>query len=84
MTLTVRLDPSLEQELKAHCRRERVSKSQMVNGLLKSFLNQQRSGLSFYELGKDLGFFGCMDGPPDLSVNRKKYLRARRLKKRPR
>ncbi len=51
---------SVEQELEAHCRRERVSKSEVVNRLLKSFLRQQRKGLSFYDLGNDLGFFGCM------------------------
>ena len=78
MALSVRLEPAVEQELEAHCRRERVSKSEVVNRLLKSFLEKQHGGVSFYDLGKDLGFFGCMDGPPDLSVNRKKYLRARR------
>jgi hypothetical protein len=77
MTLSVRLDPALEQELDAHCRRARVSKSAVVNRLLRSFLDQKRGDQSFYALGKQLGLFGCMEGAADLSVNRKKYLRAR-------
>ena len=28
MTLTVRLDPAIDEQLSAHCRRERVSKSE--------------------------------------------------------
>lgn len=82
MTLSVRLDPALEQELDAHCRRARVSKSAVVNRLLRSFLDQKHSGQSFYALGKHLGLFGCMEGAADLSVNRKKYLRARYPRKR--
>jgi hypothetical protein len=84
MTLTVRLNAPLEQELAAHCRRERMSKSEVINRLLKSFLEQQRPAHSFYEAAKASGLFGCVEGGPDLSVNRKKHLRARYLKKRAR
>lgn len=84
MTLTVRLDPAIEQQLAAHCRRERVSKSEVVNRLLKSFLDRQRPAQSFYDSAKTSGLFACVEGEPDLSVNRKKHLRARYLKKRAR
>ena len=82
MTLTVRLDPEIEQELAAHCKREQVSKSEVVSELLKTFLKRRRPAKSFYEAAKEDGFFGCMDGVEDLSVNRKEYLRARQLTKR--
>ena len=82
MTLTVRLDPAIEQQLAAHCRRERVSKSEVVNRLLRSFLDRDRPAKSFYDDAKDAGLIGCVTGAPDLSVNRKRYLRARHRQKR--
>lgn len=84
MTLTVRLDPLIEQELAAHCRRERLSKSEVVNRLLRSFLDQQRPAKSFYDAAKDGGLIGCAPGTPDLSVHRKQYLRRRHAQKRAR
>jgi len=82
MTLTVRLDPAIDEQLSAHCRRERVSKSELVNRLLKSFLERERLAKSFYDDAKEAGLIGCVAGTPDLSVNRKRYLRARQLRDR--
>ena len=82
MTLTVRLDPATEQQLAAHCRREGTSKSEVVNRLLRSFLGEQRPMKSFYDDAKEAGLIGCVAGTPDLSVNRKWYLRARHRQKR--
>lgn len=82
--LTVRLDPTVAEALAAHCRRARVTKSEIVNRLLRSFLDQQRPAQSFFDAAKANGFIGGQEGPADLSVNRKRYLRDRHLKKRAR
>jgi hypothetical protein len=34
-----------------------------------------RSKSTHYDVAKRLGLIGCIDGPPDLAKNRRKYIR---------
>ena len=57
-------------------------------GPMTSVATAKRTGRkkeSAFEVAKRLGLIGCIDGPPDLAVNHRKYLRqAMRAKYRPR
>ena len=57
MTLTVRLDPDLEHELDEVCRRQRLTKSQLVTGLLREFVAREPR-FSSYEIAARLGVIG--------------------------
>ncbi len=83
MTLTVRLDPALERELDAVCRRQRLTKSQVVTGLLRQFVAREPR-LSSYEIAARLGVIGSdSTGPRDAGARAKQLVRqALRGKKR--
>lgn len=75
MTLTVRLDPELERQLDVVCRHQRLTKSQVVTGLLREFVAREPQ-LSSYETGVKLGIIGSdSTGPRDAGARAKKLVR---------
>lgn len=75
MTLTVRLDPELERQLDAACKRRRTTKSAMVTGLIEEFVAREPEATS-YQVAARLGVVGTdRSGPRDKAANAKKYLR---------
>ena len=75
MTLTVRLDPELERRLESVCERRRTTKSAVVTDLVRQFVAREPEASS-YEIAVKLGLIGSVaGGPPDISMNAKKYVR---------
>jgi len=73
MTVSVRLDPDLEQQLARVSEQTGVSKSQIIKQSLIAYLQVAAKPQTPYELGKDL--FGREgSGKGDLSTRRKEYL----------
>lgn len=73
MTMTVKLDPTLEQRLRQRCAAQGVPASQVIREALVQWLDKQpEPGLSAHALGADL--FGRHAGPADLAANRKQAL----------
>ena len=73
MTLTVKLDPTLEQALRQRCSVQGRSVSDMVREVLQAYLATHPSEApSAYALGEEL--FGRHHGPADLSTQRKAAL----------
>ncbi len=65
MTLTVRLDPEIERQLEAVCKRRRTTKSAVVTDLVREFVAREPEASS-YEIAARLGVIGCdtsMPGP---------------------
>jgi hypothetical protein len=77
MTLTVRLDPQLSEQLERHCRKRRLSKSQVVTRILREHLAAEAgTARSPYTLAKQFGLIGSFaSGKGDLAENRKHYLK---------
>lgn len=77
MTLTVRLDPQLEDALKRHCRRRRQTKTQVLTQLLREHLAAAGSDArSPWELARELRIVGSFaSGKGDLAENRKRILK---------
>ena len=77
MTLTVRLDPLLEERFTSLVRRQRRSKSEVVSELLTRYV-EAREPKSAYEVALDVGVFDApaAPAPRDLARNHKKYLAA--------
>jgi Arc/MetJ-type ribon-helix-helix transcriptional regulator len=72
--LSLKLPDALDVKLRAVARKRRASKSDVVRAALESYL-AGRSGAaarSVLDLAGDL--VGCLEGPGDLSYN-KKYMR---------
>ena len=59
MTLTVRLEPELEELLEDYCQAEGTTKSAVVTEALRQYLLSLRQQRTPYELGADL--FGADD-----------------------
>ena len=75
MTLTVRLDPELERQLDAACKRRRTTKSAVVTGLIAEFVAREPEATS-YQVAVRLGVVGVdRSGPRDKAARAKKYLR---------
>ena len=73
MTLTVRLDPQLDSELRRRCDAEGKSKTELVSEALRRYLAERRP--SAYELGEHLfGRYASRTG--DGSGRRKELYRA--------
>jgi len=70
MTLTVKLEPELEQALARRCQLGGVSKSVIVKRALSEFLAKEPP--SAFEAGKDL-FGRHGSGTSDLSTRRREY-----------
>lgn len=77
MTLTVRLNPQLREQLERHCRKRRLSKSQVVTRLLREHLALEAGVTrSPYALAKQFGLIGSFaSGKGNLAENRKQYLK---------
>lgn len=76
MTLTVRLDPELEDQLEGYCQAEGTTKSAVVTQALREYLATLRQTRTPYELGADL--FGAderEDYGQDVSRNYKVLLK---------
>jgi len=75
MTLTVRLDPELERQLDAACKRHRTTKSAVVTGLVQEFVAREPEASS-YQVAVRLGVIGAdASGPRNRAANAKKYVR---------
>jgi hypothetical protein len=86
MTLTVRLDPQLEDALNRYCRRRRRTKSEVLTALLREHLAAAGGGSkSAWQLARAMGVAGSFaSGRGDLAENRKRYLKAKLRAKRSR
>jgi metal-responsive CopG/Arc/MetJ family transcriptional regulator len=76
MTLTVRLEPQLEDQLEDYCQQEGTTKSAVVTEALRQYLNTLRQQRTPYELGVDL--FGADESDSedtDVSRNYKTLLK---------
>ncbi len=62
MTLTVRLKPDLEKRLAALCEKRRVTKSEVVEGLIREYVAREPE-VSSYEVAEKLGVVGIGRGP---------------------
>ena len=70
MTMTVKLDPALEMQLRDRCAVLGRPASEVIRQALQEFLGQPReAGATAFSLGADL--FGRHRGPADLAVKRK-------------
>jgi len=70
MTMTVKLPPLLEQNLRRRSAALGVSASMILRKALEAYLSDLSSDIaSAYSLGEDL--FGKYSGPPDLAQRRK-------------
>jgi len=76
MTLTVRLPPRVEEELKRYCLARRMTKSEAVKQALDRLLAQSPSEPSAYDLGK-AGFGADRSAGREVARNTKRLLRER-------
>lgn len=74
MTLTIRLDNELEQQLTRAAAQSGLPKSQIVKQSLREYLAKLTPKKTPYELGIDLFGKGPGSGRGDLSTRRKEYL----------
>lgn len=79
MTLTVRLDPQLEQQFESYCRKRRQTKTEVLTKLLRDHLDAVSDrGKTPYQLAREFRLIGAFaSGRRDASENRKRYLRER-------
>ena len=79
MTLTVRLDPQLEEQLASYCRKRRKTKSEVLTRLLRDHLAaENETAKTPYQLAKEFGLIGAVaSGRKDISENYKRYLKAK-------
>lgn len=77
MTITVRLDPRLQEQLERHCRKRRLTKTQVVTELLREHLAAAGgTGESPYALAREFGLVGAFaSGRKDAAENRKRSLK---------
>lgn len=76
MTLTVKLPPAIERDFEAHCRRNRLTKSEVVTRLLQQYLSLSEPKTSAYELAEQLGLVGALgDAPRDLSSRHSSHVK---------
>jgi predicted DNA-binding protein len=54
MTLTVRLEPQLEDQLEDYCQQEGTTKSAVVTEALRQYLNSLRQSRSPYEIYQEV------------------------------
>jgi Ribbon-helix-helix protein, copG family len=66
-TLTVRLDGAVAEELAEEAKRTKRSKGQIVREALTDYLRRSRPNA----LQAARKYVGCIDGPADLSTNKK-------------
>jgi plasmid stability protein len=73
MTVTVKLEPSLEERLRRRAAGSGMSTSDVIRAALTAYLTEadEPRGASPFALGSDL--FGRHEGPADLATNRKRH-----------
>jgi len=71
MTVTIKLDPQLEEQLRRRAQGTGRTTSDVVRAALQAYLAQpeEAPARSAFDLGADL--FGRHSGPPDLASRRK-------------
>jgi len=79
MTLTVRLDAELEEQLDRYCRKRRQTKTEVLTKLLRDHIAATSGGdKTPYQIAREFGLIGAFaSGRRDASANRKRYLRER-------
>ncbi len=78
MTLSVRLDPRLENELSVASERLGLSKSEIIKQSLEAFLRDKQVHLTPWELGKDLfGKEGSGEGDRSTSQKSREVIKVR-------
>ena len=77
MTLTVRLDAELEEQLDRYCRKRRQTKTEVLTRLLRDHLAAANDrGKTPYQIAREFGLIGAFaSGRRDASENRKRYLK---------
>ena len=77
MTLTVRLDPQLEEQLDSYCKKRRQTKTEVLTKLLRDHLHAASgTAKTPYQLAREFGLIGAVpSGKRDTSENRKRYLK---------
>ena len=76
MSLTVRLKPEIESQLERIAEQQGLTKSAWVRQLIEDAVTEAQPQQTPYELAQELGLIGCIeDGPPDLAVNAKQYIK---------
>ena len=77
MTLTVRLDPQLEDQLDSYCKKRRQTKTEVLTNLLRDHLAAvSDGGKTPYQIAREFGLIGAFaGGRRDSSENRKQYLK---------
>lgn len=75
MTFSIRLDPELEELVEELARALSRSKSEVVREALREYCGKamEATRVRPYTLIEDL--VGCCEGPKDLSVNVRKYIK---------
>jgi len=70
-TLTIKISPSLEQDLLDFSKQTHLSKSELVRRAIVAFMDQRKSAAPFVSALDQAGdVVGCFGGsPPDLSCN---------------
>jgi hypothetical protein len=66
-TLTIRLDESVAEQLTEEAKRTKRSKGQIVREALADYMRRSRPNA----LQAASKYVGCVDGPADLSTNKK-------------
>jgi metal-responsive CopG/Arc/MetJ family transcriptional regulator len=67
--ITVRVPKPLAARLKQRSRAEGKTRSELVRIALEKYLGKAKSGRTAYDMAKEVGIIGCVDGLPDLSTN---------------
>ena len=83
MTLTVRLDPDLEQQFAAMCRIKGTTKSMIVTELIRGYVQAKAPGMSPFELAEAMGLVGCQESAPAAGRDHSRYLKAKLRNTRP-
>ncbi len=70
-SLSLKVPEQLDNRLSAACRRRREKKSEVIRAAIEQFLISEESVIegSCLDLARDLA--GCIEGPGDLSFNKK-------------
>lgn len=71
--ISIRLPERLTARLRARSRAEGTSESSLVREALEKYLHLPTNNRSAYELAEAAGVIGGIDGPVDLSRNRRHF-----------
>lgn len=83
MTLTVRLDPDLEQEFAAMCRINGMTRSTVVTELICGYVRGKGPEMSPFELAEAMGLVGCQESAPAAGRDHSRYLKEKLANARP-